>query len=110
MDVSIFNQLNQTLIINVSVGVIIGITLAPAVSSVVGGVAKPASRPILRMIAPLEFKAFFIPKGMGLEDQVLPTLYQLPWGPGFGFGTTSMDIPFEIIPVVRFRGIDLAKY
>ena len=110
MDVSIFNQLNQTFIINVSIGVIIGITLAPAVTSIAGGILKLVSRPLLRIIAPLEFKAFFIPKGMGIEDRVLPTSYQLPWGPAFGFGTTSMNIPFEIFPEVRFRGLDLAKY
>ena len=103
-------KLSVTVIVNVTIGVIIGVTLAPAVNSVVGGVFGIASRPLLRLIAPLEFKGFFIPKGMSINSPVLPTTYEIPWGPGFGFGVTGMSIPLHIIPEVKLRFIDLAKY
>lgn len=102
-------KLSVTVIVNVTIAVIIGVTLAPAVSSLAQGIVGIVSRPLLRLAAPLEFKAFFIPEGMNINSPVLPTTYSIPWQSGYGFGTTGMSVPLHVIPEVRFPFIDLAK-
>ncbi len=92
-----------TLIVNITIGVMLGITLAPVANSLLKTIFKLLTKPILRLLVPLRFEVFCVSDQIDIDANIFPKFQTIPWSTGCQFNTTGVDIKFCIKPEVTSK-------